>query len=39
LLKALKTLLHLKVERLLQQKDKTLEQPNVLEQVTPEMEK
>jgi len=40
LLKALKTPLYLKVERLykLEQKDKNLDQLNVLEQVTPEME-
>jgi hypothetical protein len=38
LLKALKTPLYLKVERLykLEQKDKNLDQLNVMEQVTPE---
>jgi hypothetical protein len=40
LLKALKNPLYFKVERLnkLEQKDKNLEQLNVLKQVTPEME-
>jgi hypothetical protein len=39
LLKALKTPLYLKVERLykLEQTDKNLDQQNVMEQVTPEM--